>query len=626
MWKILARIRTLLKLKPYNYRKMEITKSNFKEKLPLVESAIEDAIFLAIDGEFTGLNAYKGVSHFDLPHERYEKIQESAQQFLLVQFGLCTFHYDAKTDTYSNQAFNFYVWPRPYNRQAPDPRFLCQTTSIDFLIQQGFDFNKLYREGISYLRPAEIDKLRAGVTERQGYRRLSLTPGNDQRENIVVPPEQEDFLKLVHDQIEKFMSSPDQTLELPKGNAFQRRLIYQTVKQKFADVSLQSINKTGGDRVIVAVKADEEERKRLGDLKDKIELSDLDAAFGFSKVIQKITESRKMVVGHNMILDIAHTLNQFCGPLPDSYQDFKSMSREVFPNILDTKLMANTIPFKDEISNSSLEGMMEIVSKEPFKMPDCPPKNAENGYHLSSTKYHEAGYDAFATGMCLIAMSNRLGSLCGPKEKSVLPTSHHIKPFLNKLYIMRVADIPYMNLAGEDVNPDRSHVFHIQFPHNWKRTDLDLLFSPFGRIFVSWIDDASAFISISDRPDKEIVLKQLQTSTTYKITTYKKYQELKELSKTNNISGNLTKTPSNLHCTPTTHHQPSCGITPTMEKSTLSFDSNNGEARKRPISPDPVQVKRPKSVGDDLDVAKQNGAEVAKQNEKEKLFDEPKWD
>jgi len=609
---------------------MEITKSNFKEKLPLVEAAIDDAIFLAIDGEFTGLNAYRGVSHFDLPHERYEKIQESAQQFLLVQFGLCTFHYDAKTDTYSNQAFNFYVWPRPYNRQAPDPRFLCQTTSIDFLIQQGFDFNKLYGEGISYLRPAEIEKLRAGVLERQAtHRRLSLTPGTPgSREDIVIPPEQEDFLKIVHDQIDKFMSSPDQTCELPKGNGFQRRLIYQTVKQKYSDVSLQSINKTGGDRVIVAVKADEEERKRLGDLKDKIELSDLDAAFGFSKVIQKITESRKMVVGHNMILDIAHTLNQFCGPLPDSYQDFKSMTREVFPNILDTKLMANTIPFKDEISNSSLEGMMEIVSKEPYKMPECPPKTADSGYDLSSTKYHEAGYDAFATGMCLIAMSNRLGELCGKAEnqKRVLPTSNQIKPFLNKLYIMRVADIPYMNLAGEDVNPDRSHVFHIQFPLAWKRTDLDLLFSPFGRIFVSWIDDVSAFISLSDRPEKEMVLQQLQTSTNYKITPYKKYQELKVLqSKT---SDNLTQTPSTLQWTPTTHLQPSCGITPTMERSNLSFDSSNGEAKKRPISPDPVQVKRPKSVGDDKDVEKQNGTvkEVAKQNDKEKLFDEPKWD
>merc|ERR1712013_546516 len=98
-------------------RTMEITSGNFKEKLPEIQEAIDTASFLAIDGEFTGLNAYRGISHFDLPAERYDKLQESARQFLLVQFGLCTFHYEPSTDSYSNQAFNFYVWPRPCSRR-----------------------------------------------------------------------------------------------------------------------------------------------------------------------------------------------------------------------------------------------------------------------------------------------------------------------------------------------------------------------------------------------------------------------------------------------------------------------------------------------------------------------------
>ena len=58
---------------------MEITSSNFKEKLPEIEAAIDSASFLAFDGEFTGLNAYRGISHFDMPSERYDKLQESAR-------------------------------------------------------------------------------------------------------------------------------------------------------------------------------------------------------------------------------------------------------------------------------------------------------------------------------------------------------------------------------------------------------------------------------------------------------------------------------------------------------------------------------------------------------------------
>ena len=176
-------------------------------------------------------------------------------------------------------------------------------------------------------------------------------------------------------------------------------------------------------RVICVIKADEEQQQKMAWLKDQAELSDLEEAFGFSKVIQRMTESGKLVVGHNMILDIAHTLNQFCGPLPETYQDFKAMTSAVFPKLLDTKLMANTIPFKQEIFNSSLEELHKAVQLPPYNLPPVPPKFAGSGYRFINWKvckqdiicvsrsdaasYHEAGFDAYITGLCFIAMSNR---------------------------------------------------------------------------------------------------------------------------------------------------------------------------------------------------------------------------
>ena len=127
---------------------MEVTKNNFNEKLPYINKAIEEAEFLAIDGEFTGLQGSGDRnSPLDTPAERYAKNAQCVNKFLLVQFGLCTFHYDVKKKAFTNKAFNFYVWPRPYSRTAPDTRFMCQTSSIDFLTQQDFDFNKLFKEG-----------------------------------------------------------------------------------------------------------------------------------------------------------------------------------------------------------------------------------------------------------------------------------------------------------------------------------------------------------------------------------------------------------------------------------------------------------------------------------------------
>ena len=98
--------------------KMEVTKTNFAEKLPLIEAAIRDAEFISIDGEFTGLHEDGAGrnSALDTPAERYEKKRRSVNKFLIVQFGMCTFHYDQQKDQYTNRAFNFYVWPKPYSR------------------------------------------------------------------------------------------------------------------------------------------------------------------------------------------------------------------------------------------------------------------------------------------------------------------------------------------------------------------------------------------------------------------------------------------------------------------------------------------------------------------------------
>ena len=52
----------------------------------------------------------------------------------------------------------------------------------------------------------------------------------------------------------------------------------------------------------------------------------LSDAAGFSRVIEKISCSKKLVVGHNMLLDLGHTVNQFISPLPETLPEFKVSS------------------------------------------------------------------------------------------------------------------------------------------------------------------------------------------------------------------------------------------------------------------------------------------------------------
>ena len=73
------------------------------------------------------------------------------------------------------------------------------------------------------------------------------------------------------------------------------------------------------------------------------------------------------------------------------------------------------------------------------------------------------------------------------------------------------SDIAYMNLAAEDIVPDRSHVFHLTFPAEWKTADIIHVFSPFCHVFISWIDDTSAFVSLKEKDWANQILPTLQT-------------------------------------------------------------------------------------------------------------------
>ena len=159
------------------------------------------------------------------------------------------------------------------------------------------------------------------------------------------------------------------------------------------------------------------------------------------------------------------------------------------------------------------------------------------------------------------------------------------------------SDITYMNLAAEDIVPDRSHVFHLTFPAEWKTADIIHVFSPFCHVFVSWIDDTSAFVSLKEKDWSNQILPSLQTraAETFTIQTYQDFLKSKEI---------LSVSSQN------------CGITPTLEKIPFNLSSVDppSETNKRPANAglgDTPTFKRLKSVTE---------------NEPKKTFAEPEWD
>uniref|UniRef100_A0A4W2FSE4 Poly(A)-specific ribonuclease PARN n=1 Tax=Bos indicus x Bos taurus TaxID=30522 RepID=A0A4W2FSE4_BOBOX len=439
---------------------MEIIRSNFKSNLHKVYQAIEEADFFAIDGEFSGISDGPSVTAltngFDTPEERYQKLKKHSMDFLLFQFGLCTFKYDYTDSKYITKSFNFYVFPKPFNRSSPDVKFVCQSSSIDFLASQGFDFNKVFRNGIPYLNQEEERQLREQYDEKRsqsnGAGALSYTSPNTSKCPVTIPDDQKKFIDQVVEKIEDLLQSEEnKNLDLEPCTGFQRKLIYQTLSWKYPKgIHVETLETEKKERYIVISKVDEEERKRREQQKHAKEQEELNDAVGFSRVIHAIANSGKLVIGHNMLLDVMHTVHQFYCPLPADLNEFKEMTTCVFPRLLDTKLMASTQPFKDIINNTSLAELEKRLKETPFNPPKVESAEGFPSYDTASEQLHEAGYDAYITGLCFISMANYLGSFLSPPKSHVSARSKLIEPFFNKLFLMRVMDIPYLNLEGPD--------------------------------------------------------------------------------------------------------------------------------------------------------------------------------
>ncbi|XP_024881595.1 poly(A)-specific ribonuclease PARN-like [Temnothorax curvispinosus] len=497
---------------------MEVTSSNFQDVLCELENVLKDATFLSIDGEFTGLNSGPDAGPFDTPAQYYGKLRAGSMDFLLVQFGLSVFTYNSQTNKYSQRSYNFYVFPKPLNRQIPDSRFMCQASSIAFLANQDFDFNKLFKYGIPYLSANEEEKLVKRLEEKQ-----KLKEENNQ-DIIPIPDNDKPQIEEICSRIENFLASDAKELTIDRCNGFMRRLVYQEARVRWPNkVKVESkIENTWNCLLVQRVGTKEEEEERENEKREKEKL-EIKQAVGLSNLLKKIVESEKIIVGHNMLLDLCHIIHQFFTPLPSNYSDFKTLIHGLFPSLLDTKVICQSQQFKELVSSSNLNILLEIVSKPPFSIPDIEPVEGRS-YSISTEKSHEAGYDAYITGLCFIALSNYLGILQNSENATVLPNSPLLNPFLNKLPIARLKDFPYVNLVGKDPNPSREHVFYITFPKEWKHADISQLFSPFGGGYVSWLSDTSAYIGLYRRDQASAVMANLSKGTVCKIQKYAQHQ------------------------------------------------------------------------------------------------------
>ncbi|XP_034248120.1 poly(A)-specific ribonuclease PARN-like isoform X2 [Thrips palmi] len=512
---------------------MDVTRKNYYDILPDLKKAVSEAEFISIDLELTGLTTggrELDAMPFDTPRQYYEKVHRKALDFLPLQLGICIFQYDAKGERYTYQAYNFYTFPFSNLKGFPNNTFQCQSSSLAFLSNCGFDFNKAFGEGIPFLTQQDEDKLRTSIEDR--HQKMGRESTKETYSDIPVPDDMKLNLNNNMKKIKEFLDDGSDNRKdyfiLDRCNAFMRRLLYQEVAKEFGDAVQLETCDDSSFAMKISRGGGEELRKLREEEKMKKEWKEFEETVGLSHLIKMISESGKLVIGHNCFLDVCHMVNRFRYSLPSNYDNFKELVHHIFPRVLDTKYMSIAAQFKELIPSNVLGHMRGTLSEAPFEMPIVEGNMEGRSYSDLVDKSHEGGYDAFMTGQCFLSMCQYLAKDVGRKLNSLNSISDILENFENRLYLMRVQDVPFMRLGAPDTKPPRNHVFHLKFPREWRQYEVVELFKPFGSVFISFIDDRSAFVALHKRDQAKVVMKTMTGNDTYKVTSFSTFQKQTE--------------------------------------------------------------------------------------------------
>ncbi|KAG1447526.1 hypothetical protein G6F56_009234 [Rhizopus delemar] len=272
----------------------------------------------------------------------------------------------------------------------------------------------------------------------------------------------------------------------------------------------------------------------------------------FRAVIELIKEAKCPVVAHNATLDILHTVDQFWEYLPNTLDDCKNLINSMWDNVVDTKYLAQYHPLLQNCFTSTALGSLYNTVSDELKTSGRAVSMAPgfDRYTKDDNKTeHEAGYDAYMTGVIYLALAlfihdgneeeegknkeveevenekvEKEDSETDDDEKEegeaseeesdddtekTMFLSKEIMSYYGKLYLMR-CDHPYINLKGEEeiLIPHCPNKFFLQnIPSGMTNIGIEKLYPTIQPASVAWLNDSTAWLILKD--DTKISLAKL---------------------------------------------------------------------------------------------------------------------
>ncbi|PYH96974.1 CAF1 family ribonuclease [Aspergillus ellipticus CBS 707.79] len=449
---------------------MDITAQTFFYHLPRLLEDLASCCFVSIDFEFSGIaNGLGGVARKKSTlQERYEEVKRSADQYQILQVGLTLGIEDPETATYTLKPYNLYLSPIIDRKLDFERNWTFQSSAIEFLLDNKFSMDSLYKSGVIYLSRDEENRIMAKAIERRDRTTThsSLDVEETEYESLAFLAEVRQLVKdwlARGDARGEYLNipppsrpnAPEHSKSMPLVlNRFQKRLVHQLIEVEYP--SLVTVSKP---TFIQIIDYDEKREKAIRDqrvhwVQERIrqqtgfrwiaealaggDLTNLEP-FCFASLLnsqgipksalkefsdgvkQQLRNNRPVLVGHNLFTDLIYFCRCFFGPLPDRVEDFQSMAHKLFPVLMDTKYMA-THDCGSINPKSSLQEINDSLAAIPTPVIQIHPEHTK--YDAQGID-HEAGYDSLLTAQAFIKLSAQLRDRGASGVPAAVPGSQH---------------------------------------------------------------------------------------------------------------------------------------------------------------------------------------------------------
>ncbi|KAL3467732.1 ribonuclease H-like domain-containing protein [Aspergillus heterothallicus] len=488
---------------------MDVTAQTFPYHLPKMLEDLASSTFVAIDLEFSGIAT--GTQGRAGPpqslQQRYQEVKEGADKYQVLQVGLTFCHEDTDPAKYTLKPYNLYLSPIIDRRLEVERNWSFQSSAIEFLLENKFNMDSLYRSGVSYISRDEEKEAVAKVIKRQNRAttNTSLDVKDTDYESLAflhVARQLVDEWLALGKKREKFLNIPPPTSEIKSQglksmpsllNRFQKRLVHQLI-----EVEYPSLVTIGKPTFVQIIEYDEEREKAVRDRRvqwvrerawneagfrwvaealaggDLSQLSPnyftgIKANSSHTDLTKSTTEfadefkarlkaCRPILVGHNLFMDLIYFFRCFFGPLPDKLEDFQSLAHEHFPILIDTKYLA-THDCGSINPTSSLQEINDKLMQTPLPMMSIHPHFARYGLQKVD---HEAGYDSLLTAQVFIKLSAQLDMVDEAEqtpttrvdEKTHTTVHHNLNNRFSQLHVEVMSERSIGSAAKTDIKAD----------------------------------------------------------------------------------------------------------------------------------------------------------------------------